>query len=757
MKISNVIIAAAIIVELASPVTSFANDVVTTPPSTANQAESFPKTSSTSDLHLEGKNFVQEFDSKGAVKRTIITGDAGDGTDALIVADAASTTNIPSDKTTTSAPLPNNVKGQAAIDYLGSDLNKTAADNNVTPEKLKEILNDPTMHLDTATGKLFVIDNGSNKVSQESAIVRSTPTNMLKTPPLTDVFKLHSNMGASKVIYIDFNGQLVTKSAWSPTANINAPPYDLSGNPAVFDDNERANIYSIWSRVAEDYLPFDVDITTEEPTPDALAKTRSTDIHYGTRVVVTKTGTINCSCGGVAYVGIVNLVNAQQYQLAWVFQQSLANNEKYIAEAISHEAGHTLGLFHDGDNTTGYYLGHGTGATSWAPLMGAGYYKNVTQWSAGVYPNANNQQDDLAVMAASGFPARTDDYGNVIATAATLPLTVAGGITTTQAFGIIERNTDKDMFVFNASGKVTLNITPANTGANLDINATLSDAQGKVLASSNPVDLLSATIDATVAQGTYYLTIAGTGRAAMTGDPGYPIYASLGQYQISGTLAGVTANTPLAPAAEISVFNATGTAPFLVNFASGSSVGNGAINSYAWTFEPGSTSTVANPDYIFTTVGVFPVSLTITNEFGLTSTKVINITVQPAPAKTVFGVKAIRLALSATLPLKGIATVIVVDVNGIIMPNVTVSGTWSGYFTGSTSGITNSIGIARLPSNPLAANATESGTATFKVTSLVLTPPKTGARTAASATVISPNDYIYDATKNVFTLKTITK
>lgn len=95
------------------------------------------------------------------------------------------------------------------------------------------------------------------------------------------------------------------------------------------------------------------------------------------------------------------------------------------------------------------------------------------------------------------------------------------------------------------------------------------------------------------------------------------------------------------------------------------------------------------------------------------------------------------------------------DVNGIIMPNVTVSGTWSGYFTGSTTGITNSAGVTTLASNPLAANAPKSGTATFQITSLVLTSPKAGV--AATATVISPNNYIYDATKNAFTLKTITK
>jgi serralysin len=48
--------------------------------------------------------------------------------------------------------------------------------------------------------------------------------------------------------------------------------------------------------------------------------------------------------------------------------------EKYTAEAISHEVGHTLGLSHDGRITPseGYYAGHGSGDTGWAPIMGVG-------------------------------------------------------------------------------------------------------------------------------------------------------------------------------------------------------------------------------------------------------------------------------------------------------------------------------------------------------------------------------------------------
>lgn len=753
MQIRKSIINAALNMTIAVTVVSCASNSVNLPVDEL-VSNSPPSAGVSVKSQLAGKNYVQELDKNGDVKRTIITGDAGDGADMPDVTAAASVVDVAGEKATVNAPLPKSLQGQEAIDFLGSNFNKTAADNNVTPEKLKEILKDPTMHLDTVTGKIFVIDSNINDhvVPQEGTTVTPvvTPTTMLKAPPLTDVFKLHSNLGASKVIYIDLNGQLVQKSAWSPTVDINAPAYDLSGNPTVFDDNERANIYSIWARVAEDYLPFDVDVTTEEPTAAALAKTSSTDSNYGTRVVVTKTGVIACNCGGVAYVGVVNRVNASAYQPAWVFQQSLANNEKYIAEAISHEAGHNLGLYHDGDNATGYYLGHGTGATSWAPIMGAGYYKNVTQWSAGVYPKANNQQDDLAVMAASGFPARKDDYGSTIATSGTLSMTATGSTTNVHAFGVIETNTDKDMFVVKTAGQININIVPANIGANLDVIATLSDSQGKVIVTSSPADLLTANINATVVSGTYYLTIAGTGRSAIASDPGYPAYASLGQYEITGTVNGIP---PVAPIANINVFNTTGTAPFVVSFSSGSSVGNGAITRFSWNFEPGGTSTVANPTYTFTKVGVFPVSLTITNEFGLTNTKVINITVQPAPAVTALRVKAINLALSSTLPLKGIAKVKVSDVNGIIIPNVTVSGTWSGYFTGSTSGKTNNAGIATLPSNALPTNAPKSGTATFTITSLVLNSRKTG----AAATAVSKDSYIYDATKNAVTLKTITK
>ena len=62
---------------------------------------------------------------------------------------------------------------------------------------------------------------------------------------------------------------------------------------------------SIWRGVAEDFAPWDVDVTTEDPGLEGLRKTNATDMDYGIRVVF---GSDKCTdwhdadgCGGVAY------------------------------------------------------------------------------------------------------------------------------------------------------------------------------------------------------------------------------------------------------------------------------------------------------------------------------------------------------------------------------------------------------------------------------------------------------------------------
>ncbi len=356
---------------------------------------------------------------------------------------------------------------------------------------------------------------------------------------LTKTFALNSLVGANLTIYLDFDGNTTQNTYWNDSNNtpIITPAYDFDGNTSAFSTAELTRIQYIWQRVAEDFSPFNVNVTTQAPTDiNDLIKSGTGDTRWGVRVAIggSSYDWFGAGAGGVAYLDSFNWNTDTP---AFVFEEQLDNgNEKYTAEAISHEVGHTLGLDHDGRNSPseGYYAGQGTGETGWAPIMGVGYGQNLTQWSKGEYTSANNTEDDLQIITTrNGFSYRVDDAGNNIGTAKAL--TIAG--TNVSGNGIIERNTDVDFYSFvTDAGAIMLNVNPAERGANLDILAELYSADGKLIASSNPIDGLAASISTTLAAaGTYYLKIDGVGK----GDPlttGYSDYGSLGQYSISGSI-----------------------------------------------------------------------------------------------------------------------------------------------------------------------------------------------------------------------------
>ena len=219
----------------------------------------------------------------------------------------------------------------------------------------------------------------------------------------------------------------------------------------------------------------------------------------------------------------------------WAFYSS----GKSAAEVISHELGHTLDLSHDGrtDPSEGYYSGHGSGEVGWAPIMGVGYYKTLSQWSKGEYANANRTQDDIVIIANNnnnvGF--RSDDHGDTRESASYLEIFSDDSV---DSDGTITTATDVDAFNFTTSGgQTTLSIDPESYGPNLDIYAALYDEQGTLIQGSNPDTATDATLSANLSAGTYTIKISGTGR----GDPlasGYTDYGSLGSYSITGTATG---------------------------------------------------------------------------------------------------------------------------------------------------------------------------------------------------------------------------
>lgn len=429
------------------------------------------------------------------------------------------------------ARLAKNVRGEEAVQSLGTRLRDVAEFHRMKEDELRGLFQrDRSLWVDRDGRLFYVCEFTLPKEGPPGESTNTPPLNPLYS--LDQTFKLHSRPGASRVIYLDFDGHDASTTIWVSTSG-NVPmarPYDTDGNANTFSTAERSSIQYIWSRVAEDYMQYDIDVTTEDPGVAALINTGTG--RYGVRVGIGgDSSDFYGSAGGVAYL---NSFDNNEDLPCWVFPKSLGDSEKNIAEATSHEAGHTLGLNHDGRTSPveEYYTGHG----NWAPIMGVGYDKSIVQWSRGEYTNPSNTEDDLTRMLLFGAINRADDHGNNIGTAS--PLTGVRPST----WGIINSQTDLDFFSFEAgAGPVTITASPAPRGPNLHILLSLYNSSGGLITSAQVTDsastgTLPVTIATSLAAGTYYVSVDGVGVG--TASTGYNDYSSIGMFTLSMTLPG---------------------------------------------------------------------------------------------------------------------------------------------------------------------------------------------------------------------------
>ena len=338
----------------------------------------------------------------------------------------------------------------------------------------------------------------------------------------------NSYPSAPATIYLDFDGHYLEGTSW----NYNGP---LTLGPSNMTNDQ---ITEIFNRVAEDYRPFNINITTDSTKYWLAPATQRM------RVIFTITSSWYGAAGGVSYI---NSFTWGDNTPCFVFTALLNYRTKYIAEAASHEAGHTLGLNHQSaydaycNKTNEYNYGKGSGEIGWAPIMGAGYYQNFTLWHNGSNPwGCSSYQDDLSIITSSdnGFGYRSDDYSNNVSGGATQANFVNSRFTIN---GVIEKITDKDVFKFTMpiQGVFHLDVNPYNVGSsdngsNLDVKLELLANGQTVLGTYNPDLLLNATIDTTLDAGTYYLRIQSSGNVYA------PDYASLGSYTLSASYDPIT-------------------------------------------------------------------------------------------------------------------------------------------------------------------------------------------------------------------------
>lgn len=383
----------------------------------------------------------------------------------------------------------------------------------------------------TVRGRVYVKEVDINNLictefSKARTQIVQTATKSLEANQ--DAATLESFPGAVGCVLIDFDGHYTEGTLWN------------SGNPidAVASNHTDAQKIEVWEIASEDLRPFGVNVTTSE------AVYQTYPINRRMRAVVTTTTTAYPGSGGVAYIGSFSWSNEIP---CWVFNQSV----KACGETVSHEVGHTFSLRHHGQGSTTYYTGQG----DWAPIMGASFYRPVSQWSIGDYTGANRVQDDLSLLSSPshGVGYRTDDHGGNTGSATALVIDAAGNVDGAINSGIIEKTNDLDFFSFTTTGGlVSLDFRTVERHGNLDILAKVYNSNGVEIASVNDLSGLHASYSATLAAGTYYVSIDGTG----SGDPladGYSDYASLGSFFISGNIPNVAGNQ--APTVSITAPN----------------------------------------------------------------------------------------------------------------------------------------------------------------------------------------------------------
>ncbi len=387
---------------------------------------------------------------------------------------------------------------------------------------------------------------------------------------------LSSRTGAAYTIYLDFSGFNFSgnwgNSASSTPGNLAA--YGNVASTGSFSSTQIADIENIWARVSQEYIAYNVNVTTVDPA--VAANQASTDLqrqnYYDAtaqlmHTVITPTNW--SGGGGISYVGVTpySQSGSNGYHTDFVYPSALSNSLQAIGQAASHENGHGMGLNHQSDYTGNtlvheYSSGTGSGTGSVAPIMGDSYSAQRGLWAVGT-ADANNggnpsTQNDAKIIANDPNNSFINDgVGHSITTPTALAVT-GNTINFNADKGVIvpasqanptpigQNNYQDDFWSFHTSGGAVsikansgtefLKAGTADPGSTLDALLNLYNSSGTLVASTPFVSgSLSNTLATSLTAGDYTLQVLNAANATDTSYTTRNFY-DMGAYFLSGSI-----------------------------------------------------------------------------------------------------------------------------------------------------------------------------------------------------------------------------
>lgn len=261
-----------------------------------------------------------------------------------------------------------------------------------------------------------------------------------------------------QVLFLNFDGDTVTSNpcGFSYSTPYAVPTFSLS--PYGFGGLEETAEDYILQFVQEDFAAFNVTVTNLRPDSGAYSTIYMDDFSF--------------EGGGVLGIACYDVGNHDRDDFGFVFTRefgSYAGDDlhefsQYLANVVSHEAGHLFGLKH----------------VSGMTLMNSYLHHSPVQASFG----SGSTQNSEAVLAANlGYrEGVADDFGDDATAASQLGLDAS-------VQGLLELRADVDAFeiVSSFSQELSLQIETTPFG-NLDSFLTVTNASGTVIATNDDVD-----------------------------------------------------------------------------------------------------------------------------------------------------------------------------------------------------------------------------------------------------------------------------